>query len=65
MKLLLLSPCPQINSMSSAQYPPLGLLYIGSYVRDIVDQLQILDANVLQLSIEETIKRIKALFLYP
>ncbi len=59
MKLLLLSPCPQINTMSSTQYPPLGLLYIGSYVKDIVDSLQILDANVLQLSVEDTIKRIK------
>lgn len=59
MKLLLLSPCPQINTMSSTQYPPLGLLYIGSYVKDIVDCLQILDANFLQLSVEDTIKRIR------
>lgn len=59
MKLLLLSPCPQINNMSSTQYPPLGLLYIGSYVKDIVDCLQILDANVMQLNTDDTIEKIK------
>ena len=59
MKLLLLSPCPHINNMSSTQYPPLGLLYIGGIVKNLVDDILILDANVLQLSIEETVDRIK------
>lgn len=59
MKVLLISPCPHINTMSTTQYPPLGLLYIGSSIRDIVDELMILDANILQLSNDEIIHKIE------
>ena len=58
MRILLLSPYPEINTIATTQYPPLGLLYIGGSVQDIVDDMQILDANILKLSIKETIERI-------
>lgn len=59
MRVFLLAPYPEMNSIATTQYPPLGLLYLGSSVQDIVDDMQILDANILKLSIKETIKRIE------
>ena len=56
MKVFLLAPYPEINSMSTTQYPPLGLLYLGGSVQDIVDDMQILDANILRLGKKETVK---------
>lgn len=58
MKALLLAPYPQISYVSTTQYPPLGLLYIGGSIVELVDGLQILDANALQLNISETVERI-------
>lgn len=61
MKVLLLAPFPEnIRNVATTQYPPLGLLYIGGAVKDAVDDLQILDANILCLSIEQTLERIDA-----
>lgn len=59
MKVFLLAPYPDINSMSSTQYPPLGLLYLGGSVQDIVDDMQILDANILRLGKKEIVKMIE------
>lgn len=59
MRVQLLSPYPQITNIATTQYPPLGLLYIGANVCDVVDELQILDANILMLNIRQTIERIK------
>ena len=59
MKVFLLAPYPEISNIATTQYPPLGLLYIGGAVRDIVDDLQILDANILKLSVQEIIIKIK------
>lgn len=59
MKVFLLAPYPEISNIATTQYPPLGLLYIGGAVQDIVEEMQILDANILKLSIDEVIKRIK------
>lgn len=59
MKVFLLAPYPEIINIATTQYPPLGLLYIGGSVKDLVDNMQILDANILRLNIEETIIKIK------
>lgn len=59
MRVFLLAPHPEINNNSSTQYPPLGILYLGGAIQDIVEELQILDANVLKLSVQETVNRIR------
>ena len=59
MRVQLLSPYPQITNIATTQYPPLGLLYIGANICDIVDELQILDANILMLNKKQTIEKIK------
>lgn len=59
MRVLLLAPYPEkMKNVSTTQYPPLGILYIGGAIRDLVTDLMILDANVLKLSKDETINRV-------
>ena len=61
MKVLLLAPYPiNLSNVATTQYPPLGLLYIGGAVKDAVESLQILDANYLCLSVEQTMERIRS-----
>lgn len=61
MKVFLLAPYPvNLSNIATTQYPPLGLLYIGGAVKDAVESLQILDANYLCLSVEQTMERIRS-----
>ena len=60
MRVLLVAPHPDIiDAVETTPYPPLGLLYIGGVIQDLDIELQILDANMLKLNIEETIVKIK------
>lgn len=59
MRVLLLAPNPdKMKNISTTQYPPLGILYIGGNIKDLVSDLMILDANVLKLSKDETMNKI-------
>ncbi|MCL2050370.1 MAG: B12-binding domain-containing radical SAM protein [Lachnospiraceae bacterium] len=60
MRVLLLAPYPDMKNIAATQYPPLGLLYIAGAIKDIVDDLKVLDANILKLSIDETVKKIRS-----
>ncbi len=61
MRVALINPYPYyIEGVESTIYPPLGLLYIGGYIKNQVNSLLIFDANALCLSIKETITKIAA-----
>lgn len=59
MRVVLLAPYPeQLKNVSTTQYPPLGILYVGAAIKDLASDLLILDANVLKLSEEETLGKV-------
>lgn len=60
MRVQLLAPYPEhISNVATTQYPPLGLLYIAGAVKNSVEEMQILDANYLCLSVEQTLEHIR------
>lgn len=59
MRVALINPYPYyMSGVESTIYPPLGLLYIGGYIKNQVESLLILDGNVLSLSIKETVEKV-------
>lgn len=61
MRVILVNPYPYyMKGVETTIYPPLGLLYIGAYIKNEIEALQILDANVLKQSTDETLDKILA-----
>jgi Fe-S oxidoreductase len=59
MNLLLLAPYAEdLPKISTTLYPPMGILYLAACVEDIVDQILVIDANVLELTLEQTYNKI-------
>ncbi len=59
MKVALTNPYPYYaEGTESTTYPPLGILYIGAYIEELVDSLLIYDGNALKTDVECTFRRL-------
>ena len=60
MKILFVYPPPfEDKIFSNLVYPPLGILFLASVVREMGHDVKVFDANVLRASFEETVNYIK------
>lgn len=60
MRVALVAPYAEdLPDLSTTQYPPLGILYLAASIKDIAEDIMVLDASFLKLNVEQTYKRIK------
>lgn len=57
MKVILILPYVEnAPKISTTLYPPMGLLYLAACIENIVDNVTVLDANVLEMSVEQVLE---------